>query len=309
LLAVTDAAALSHHIDGTLLLVQPGTTRRGALTRALEILGFTNARMLGVVVNRVDMSYTNYYSYHYYDAQGERGAKHKRSRSGELRQSQARSDDAGNSLVAFSSPVQPVTRNVLARAPLSPAPSRSTATNEAGKRMPRIRIVEDPSAVQEATAFFDSAGQTTYSAFEFGFDAPVPAQRGTTGGNGQNDRGDALDQVSAAQRIGYTILRTLDRMGFVQSGNGLGPHVVSFSRVTVVGHLVVYEVDAEWQAFSVLDLARPEVIAQLSDTTRRSIKAFMQGGLTYVVNQNRPSAKPIVGSSTVSGFWAGRVAW
>jgi hypothetical protein len=141
-------------------------------------------------------------------------------------------------------------------------------------------------------------GQTTYGAFNVG---PGPARD-----SAPTDAGDAM---ASAQRLGYTILRTLDRAGLVQPGNGSGPHVVCFSRVTVIGPLVACEVDAEWLAFSVLDLARPDVMAQLSAATRRSVKAFTQGGLTYVVHSSKPDAIQPAANSAAPGFWANRAAW
>lgn len=63
-LAVTDAVALSHSIDGVLLVVRPGKTRISALKQTLEQLHQVNARVLGVVLNDV-ITRGKYYGYHY----------------------------------------------------------------------------------------------------------------------------------------------------------------------------------------------------------------------------------------------------
>lgn len=64
LLAVTDAAALAPTLDGVLLVVRPGKTRRSALRQSLEQLAQVNARVLGVVLNDV-VTRGKAYGYHY----------------------------------------------------------------------------------------------------------------------------------------------------------------------------------------------------------------------------------------------------
>jgi non-specific protein-tyrosine kinase len=51
--AVTDAAVLSTKVDGVLLVVSAGRTRREQAHRARELLGNVNARILGVVMTNV----------------------------------------------------------------------------------------------------------------------------------------------------------------------------------------------------------------------------------------------------------------
>jgi non-specific protein-tyrosine kinase len=51
LLPVTDAAVLSRHADGAVLVVRHGKTRREQVTRALEALQGVDARLLGTVLN------------------------------------------------------------------------------------------------------------------------------------------------------------------------------------------------------------------------------------------------------------------
>jgi succinoglycan biosynthesis transport protein ExoP len=80
-LPVTDAAVLSSKTDGTLLVTDAGTTRRGAARRAKEDLMRVGANILGVVLNKFSVrgasSYYYYYYYYYYsrDGDGRRGRK------------------------------------------------------------------------------------------------------------------------------------------------------------------------------------------------------------------------------------------
>jgi capsular exopolysaccharide synthesis family protein len=67
LLLVTDAVILSpsHVVDGVILVVSSGTTARGALSRAHRILENSGARVLGMVLNKVDMRFDTYYGSYY----------------------------------------------------------------------------------------------------------------------------------------------------------------------------------------------------------------------------------------------------
>jgi capsular exopolysaccharide synthesis family protein len=65
LLLVTDAVILSAMVDGVILVVASGTTPRGALTRAHRILENAGARILGMVLNKVDMRFDSYYGSYY----------------------------------------------------------------------------------------------------------------------------------------------------------------------------------------------------------------------------------------------------
>jgi non-specific protein-tyrosine kinase len=53
LLPVTDAAVISRHTDGAVLVVRHGYTRREQVSRAVESLRAVDARLLGSVLNRV----------------------------------------------------------------------------------------------------------------------------------------------------------------------------------------------------------------------------------------------------------------
>jgi capsular exopolysaccharide synthesis family protein len=71
LLAASDASVLSTRVDGTLLVVDAGRTRRALAHRALEVLSSVGAVLLGVVVNHADIR-TNGYAYYYYSDAGKR---------------------------------------------------------------------------------------------------------------------------------------------------------------------------------------------------------------------------------------------
>jgi capsular exopolysaccharide synthesis family protein len=69
LLAVTDAAVLATMVDGTVLVVRMGATARGAVRRALGQLQAVHGRVLGSVMNDVDLRKSSYYGgygYAYY---------------------------------------------------------------------------------------------------------------------------------------------------------------------------------------------------------------------------------------------------
>jgi capsular exopolysaccharide synthesis family protein len=68
ILAVTDAAILSRVLDGTVLVARSGRTSREALARGHQMLGNVNARVIGVVLNDVNLHnphYAHYYSYYF----------------------------------------------------------------------------------------------------------------------------------------------------------------------------------------------------------------------------------------------------
>ena len=69
ILAVTDAALLSHIIDGVVLVVRAGRTTRDAVARAKRLLGSVHANIVGVVLNDVNLKnphYSGYYHYYHY---------------------------------------------------------------------------------------------------------------------------------------------------------------------------------------------------------------------------------------------------
>jgi len=66
LLAATDAAVLTPFIDGTVLVVRAGETRREAAQRTVRILADLNARITGIVLNQLEVRKNGYYYYDYY---------------------------------------------------------------------------------------------------------------------------------------------------------------------------------------------------------------------------------------------------
>lgn len=65
-LSVTDSILLSVDMDSVVLVVRSGNTTKAALRRTRELLGQVNARVLGIVVNAVDVNSPDYYHYYYY---------------------------------------------------------------------------------------------------------------------------------------------------------------------------------------------------------------------------------------------------
>jgi succinoglycan biosynthesis transport protein ExoP len=67
IMAATDAVILSALADGVLLVVRSGETPKEAFTRTRDLLHSVKSRVLGVVLNAVDSSSSDYYySYRYY---------------------------------------------------------------------------------------------------------------------------------------------------------------------------------------------------------------------------------------------------
>ena len=62
-LAVADTLSLAPQVDATLILVRAGVTRKRALIRVREQLRRVSARILGTVINDVDLRMENYYTY------------------------------------------------------------------------------------------------------------------------------------------------------------------------------------------------------------------------------------------------------
>lgn len=75
IIAVTDAQVLAKYADGYVLVISSGKTERQAAIKAKDLLDKVNAKVLGVVLNRVDAKskksgYGYYYSY--YDSDNEK---------------------------------------------------------------------------------------------------------------------------------------------------------------------------------------------------------------------------------------------
>jgi Mrp family chromosome partitioning ATPase len=69
-LGFADSIILSTFVDGIILVVQGGKTPLETLQRSRDALLQVNAKILGVVINRVDIGRSHYgyyyYRYHYY---------------------------------------------------------------------------------------------------------------------------------------------------------------------------------------------------------------------------------------------------
>ncbi|MGA9245173.1 MAG: polysaccharide biosynthesis tyrosine autokinase [Silvibacterium sp.] len=63
ILAVADTLSLAPQVDATFILVRSGVTRKRALLRVREQLRRASARVLGTVINDVDLRMENYYTY------------------------------------------------------------------------------------------------------------------------------------------------------------------------------------------------------------------------------------------------------
>jgi exopolysaccharide transport family protein len=79
-LGFADSIILSTFVDGIILVVSGGKTPRETLQRAKEVLQQVNAKILGVIINRVDIHRSDYgyyyYRYHsYYGKEGKKGKK------------------------------------------------------------------------------------------------------------------------------------------------------------------------------------------------------------------------------------------
>ena len=65
IIMVTDAQLLSRHADGCLLVVASAQADKNAAIKAKELLEKVDAKILGVVLNKVDTSRKGYYGYYY----------------------------------------------------------------------------------------------------------------------------------------------------------------------------------------------------------------------------------------------------
>jgi polysaccharide biosynthesis transport protein len=67
-LSVTDAVVLSPRADAVVLVIRSGQTTKQSLRRSRDILAQVNAKVVGVLLNAVDLSSPDYY--YYYEYQG-----------------------------------------------------------------------------------------------------------------------------------------------------------------------------------------------------------------------------------------------
>jgi succinoglycan biosynthesis transport protein ExoP len=73
--AVTDALLLAHEADSTLLVVQQNRIDRRVVKRALNSLRKVTPRVVGAVLNAVDVKTKDYYGYAYHDSQRNDGMR------------------------------------------------------------------------------------------------------------------------------------------------------------------------------------------------------------------------------------------
>ena len=97
LLPVTDAALLAQRVDGVLLVIEAGRTRRTVAQHAVENLRQINANLLGVVLNAVPLRKIGYYYYYYYYQKyygdgGKRRERRRRKRGGSSKRRSRRTD-------------------------------------------------------------------------------------------------------------------------------------------------------------------------------------------------------------------------
>jgi polysaccharide biosynthesis transport protein len=67
-LSVTDAVVLSPRADAVMLVIRSAQTTKQALRRARDILAQVNAKVVGVLLNAVDLSSPDYYYYYEYQS-------------------------------------------------------------------------------------------------------------------------------------------------------------------------------------------------------------------------------------------------
>jgi len=103
-----------------------------------------------------------------------------------------------------------------------------------------------------------------------------------------------MPMVSEVERLGYALLRGLDRLGFVHETHDGNVFTVHFSRAMLYGDAwAVFNVDAErLYHFSVADLSKSPVLSQLSAVVHKPVRAVTDSGLVYAVELNpRPKTK------------------
>jgi capsular exopolysaccharide synthesis family protein len=65
-MVVTDPVVLSTKVDGVILVISPGKTKKDALKAAMEQFERSDARILGLVVNQIGKNASSYYYEYYY---------------------------------------------------------------------------------------------------------------------------------------------------------------------------------------------------------------------------------------------------
>ena len=70
-IAVTDAAVLSASVDGVVLVLDSGSVKPEMAQQAKQLLAAARARILGVILNRVEIEEEHSYYYYYYGSEQE----------------------------------------------------------------------------------------------------------------------------------------------------------------------------------------------------------------------------------------------
>lgn len=65
-LPITDATILSSVVDGVIMVVESESTTRAALSRACRVIEHAGGKIIGTVLNKVDVKRDGYYGYRYY---------------------------------------------------------------------------------------------------------------------------------------------------------------------------------------------------------------------------------------------------
>lgn len=80
IIAVTDAAILAQEVDGVILVLASGEVNKDFAQKAKEQLDKVGAKILGAVLNKMDMKTSDYYYYNYHglDDAKKKKKKHKR---------------------------------------------------------------------------------------------------------------------------------------------------------------------------------------------------------------------------------------
>jgi capsular exopolysaccharide synthesis family protein len=63
ILMVSDALGVASRADGTVMVVRAGLTRKKAITRSFELLSRSKIRILGAIINDIDLKIENFYTY------------------------------------------------------------------------------------------------------------------------------------------------------------------------------------------------------------------------------------------------------
>jgi capsular exopolysaccharide synthesis family protein len=69
-LSVTDPVVISPEVDAVVMVVRSGETTKDAIRRSRDTLCQVNARIIGIVMNAVDLRSPDLYYYYYYSKHG-----------------------------------------------------------------------------------------------------------------------------------------------------------------------------------------------------------------------------------------------